>query len=275
MTTLAQAFDAFVTKVENNFTYLKSRVDSLLTSVGLKASASDLTTHTGNTTVHITSSERTAWNAKADASDLTTHTGNTDIHVTTSDKSTWNAKQDAITSTNKLSADNISDGTTNKTVTATEKTTWNGKADASDLTTHTGNTTAHITSSERTAWNAKQDALTSTQLNNIAAVANKADASALNDYYTKTEMNTLLSGKLKKEVVSTLPAVADAAENTIYLVPNSGSGSNVKDEYILVNGAFEKIGSTDTDLSGYVAIADLISILEDAEITEWDDLEES
>ena len=38
--------------------------------------------------------------------------------------------QSEITSTNKLSADLISDGTTNKTVTATEKSTWNGKQDA-------------------------------------------------------------------------------------------------------------------------------------------------
>lgn len=45
-------------------------------------------------------------------------------------------KQDKITSTNKLSADLISDGTTNKTVTATEKSTWNNKQNAiSDLST--------------------------------------------------------------------------------------------------------------------------------------------
>ncbi len=42
-------------------------------------------------------------------------------------------KQDKITSTNKLSADLISDGTTNKTVTATEKTTWNNKIDSSAI----------------------------------------------------------------------------------------------------------------------------------------------
>lgn len=38
--------------------------------------------------------------------------------------------QSEITSTNKLSADLISDGTTNKVVTATEKSTWSGKQDA-------------------------------------------------------------------------------------------------------------------------------------------------
>lgn len=43
----------------------------------------------------ISTATQTALNAKAEASDLTAHTGNTDIHVTTTDKSTWNAKMNA------------------------------------------------------------------------------------------------------------------------------------------------------------------------------------
>jgi len=39
-------------------------------------------------------------------------------------------KQDVISSTNKLSADLLSEGTTNKLVSASEKTTWNGKQNA-------------------------------------------------------------------------------------------------------------------------------------------------
>jgi flagellar basal body rod protein FlgF len=39
-----------------------------------RASASDLTAHTGNTTVHVTAAERTAWNAKADTTHATTST---------------------------------------------------------------------------------------------------------------------------------------------------------------------------------------------------------
>ena len=58
------------------------------------------------------------------------------------------------------------------------------------------------------------------------------------------------SGKITMQAVNTLPAVADAAQNVIYLVPNSGSGGNIKDEYILVNGAFELIGTTAIDISG-------------------------
>lgn len=71
----------------------KSYTDNAVAS---KANTSDLTSHTGNTTVHITSSERTKWNSKAEGdhthdqyltehqdisgkanvSDLNSHTGN-------------------------------------------------------------------------------------------------------------------------------------------------------------------------------------------------------
>ena len=51
--------------------------------------------------------------------------------------------QTEITSTNKLSADLVKDGTTNKVVTATEKSTWNGKQNAiSDLSTIRSNAEA-------------------------------------------------------------------------------------------------------------------------------------
>lgn len=60
------------------------------------------------------------------------------------------------------------------------------------------------------------------------------------------------------EVVTTLPSTGSAG--TIYLVPNSGTGQNIYDEYIWVNNAFEKIGSTAVDLSGYVQFTDLVAI---------------
>lgn len=60
------------------------------------------------------------------------------------------------------------------------------------------------------------------------------------------------------QVVSSLPATG--VKGTIYLVPNSGSGTNTKDEYIYVNNGWEKIGTTDVDLSGYVPSSDLVAI---------------
>ena len=52
--------------------------DTVLSTTGLqtemdkKANSSDLTSHTGNTDIHITTSERTAWNSKEDNSNKTT-----------------------------------------------------------------------------------------------------------------------------------------------------------------------------------------------------------
>ena len=60
------------------------------------------------------------------------------------------------------------------------------------------------------------------------------------------------------EIVQTLPSTGEAG--TIYLVSHGGTGTNVYDEYIYVNNAWEKIGTTDVDLSGYVQKTELVSI---------------
>lgn len=64
------------------------------------------------------------------------------------------------------------------------------------------------------------------------------------------------------QIVQTLPSTGE--KGVIYLVPNSGSGNNSYDEYIwITNGStskFEKIGTTDVDLSGYVRYTDLVAI---------------
>ena len=62
----------------------------LNTALGLKANTSDLTAHTGNTTVHITSGERTKWNNAA--STLASHSGNATVHITSDERTKWNGK---------------------------------------------------------------------------------------------------------------------------------------------------------------------------------------
>lgn len=101
---------------------------------------------------------------------------------------------------------------------------------------------------------------------NIDAKADKATTLAgygIADAYTKDEANTAIATAvanahhLKREIVSVLPEVSEANEDTIYMVPDAGStdaaGSNksVYTEYMLVNGAFERIGTSDVDLSNY------------------------
>jgi hypothetical protein len=84
----------------------------------------------------------------------------------------------------------------------------------------------------------------------IAAAANIATAiSALN--------------AIKISIVATLPEVGSAQTNTIYFVPNSSGSGDSYDEYMLIDGAFEKVGNTAVDLSGYLLEDDLVEITED------------
>lgn len=64
---------------------------------------------------------------------------------------------------------------------------------------------------------------------------------------------------IKFEKVESLPA--SGKDGVIYLVPNSSSISkNIYDEYIWTGSAFEKIGTTEQDLSGYLKSSDLVEV---------------
>lgn len=87
------------------------------------------------------------------------------------------------------------------------------------------------------------------------ALANGSDP-----YTTTSDVDSAIDAALADitgidfEVVQQLPQSGE--KGTIYLVPNSGSGTNTYDEYIWVEPTggtahFEKIGSTDVDLSNY------------------------
>lgn len=54
---------------------------------------------------------------------------------------------------------------------------------------------------------------------------------------------------LQIEIVDQLPSVGET--NIIYLVKKSGSAPDIHDEYVFVDGKWEKIGDTETDLSNY------------------------
>ena len=59
-------------------------------------------------------------------------------------------------------------------------------------------------------------------------------------------------------IVSELPQTGEAG--VIYLLSNSGTDSNIYDEYIWITDKFEKIGTTAVDLSGYVQESELTAI---------------
>lgn len=70
--------------------------------------------------------------------------------------------------------------------------------------------------------------------------------------YTKEEVQSLISAvnSITLQKVDSLPELGES--NVIYLVPKSGSGNDIYDEYIFIYGKPEHIGSTQVDLSNYV-----------------------
>lgn len=87
---------------------------------------------------------------------------------------------------------------------------------------------------------------------NLARFQNEMEES-IAELPTKTYVAEAVAnaGHLKREKVSALPGVSTAKENVIYMVSNSTTGDNKFDEYMLIDGAWEKTGSSDVDLTGY------------------------
>ena len=96
--------------------------------------------------------------------------------------------------------------------------------------------------------------------------ANKATTLAgygITDAYTTTQTDSKIAEAiaaaphLKRQIVESLPEVGSADANTIYMVPDDGTVSDPGEqtshykEYMLINGAFELIGTSQVDLTGY------------------------
>ena len=106
--------------------------------------------------------------------------------------------QTEITSTNKLSADLIKDGTTNKVVTATEKNTWNGKQNAiSDLATIRSGAAAGATAVQ------PGDLATVATSGSYNDLSNKPTIPTITDTYSATSGNGM-SGKAVASAISGL-----------------------------------------------------------------------
>lgn len=90
---------------------------------------------------------------------------------------------------------------------------------------------------------------------------------AMSDTSTNPVQNKIVKKYIDDEIagvvqidivpVTQLPQVGK--KGVIYLLPNTGSGTNTKDEYIWVESEsrYEKIGTTDIDLTSYLKIADI------------------
>lgn len=105
----------------------------------------------------------------------------------------------------------------------------------------------------------------------------KIDAleTSLTNVYTKTETDTAIAeaiaavDHLSREIVQTLPE--NASENVIYMVlRGDGTGQDVYNEYMCINGTWEIIGDTSVDLTDYAKKEDIVvkSVSTDFTVTE-------
>jgi len=88
-----------------------------------------------------------------------------------------------------------------------------------------------------------------------------------NDAGFITEAQAAELAQLKAEIVEELPEASEAEEGVLYLILSAnGKGKNIYDEYLLVEGELEKIGSTDIDLTGYLKEEDLEGYLKESDL---------
>lgn len=132
-----------------------------------------------------------------------------------------------------------------------------------------------ITQQDIANWNAKQAAgdyalkddlpTKVSQLTNDSEYITK-DVDNLTNYDLSTTVDTKIAtaisqiDKLEKKIVTSIEEVT--TEDIIYMVPKTESDDNdYFDEYMLINGKPELLGSTKIDLSGYVKLTDLEAML--------------
>lgn len=85
-------------------------------------------------------------------------------------------------------------------------------------------------------------------------------------YQTAQQVQSAISaaGHLKRSIVAQLPQAGSADANTVYMMKEDGAaGENVYTEWMVIEGAWERIGSTDVDLSGYLQETDMVEITDE------------
>lgn len=174
--------------------------------------------------------------------------------------------QTLITSSNKISADNVDDSSaTNKFVTSSDKTTWNGKQDvltAGASIDITNNTISVIVDSalSSTSENPLQNKVVNTGLFNLRTLINgKQDILTFDTVPTENSSNPVTSGGVYSAVVikggvyrgtfgnwSTVPSTT-----TGYTADANGNTTPLKDDYMILND-----GSGKLDDSSFLYLSD-------------------
>jgi hypothetical protein len=178
---------------------------------------------------------------KSDITGLTTRVETAEGKITTLESNVEQAQKDITSVTNTADANKA----------ALEVLNGTGEGSVSSTATAAAESAAESALSE-----AKEYA--DTGLSKKADKATTLAGYGITDAYTKGEADSAIAtavanaDHLKREIVDALPAVADADVHTIYMVKKSDAADGqAYDEYMLVNGKFEKIGDSAVNLTGY------------------------
>lgn len=109
----------------------------------------------------------------------------------------------------------------------------------------------------------------------LASVLNTKVTKSVNDlvnYYLKSETYTkaevaALIGSIQQfhyEIYNSTSSIIDPADNILYLIGPTGSGSDRYEEYVYANNSFVKIGDTSIDLSQYSTTAQMNTAINNA-----------
>lgn len=233
---------------------------------------------------------RAALDSKADKT--TTYT-KTEVDGKLSSLDTGVISVNEKTGTVVLNADDIDDTeTNNKFVSAAEKATWNGKANVSYVDTEVGKKVDKVTGKGlstndfTTTLKDKLDGIDSGAQTNVIEIIKRngtnltvtgkavdisvptklSDLTNDKTFQTEAQIISLISehGKFKREIVTELPTLAAADENTMYLTRNEQNTGY--EEWMVINGAWEILGDTAAvDFTGYIHEDD-ISLITTTEI---------
>lgn len=100
--------------------------------------------------------------------------------------------------------------------------------------------------------------------NSVTVPTNNNELTNGAGYQTASQVQSAISDAVgditgfEFQIVDSLPSTGE--NGVIYLISNSGTGQNIYDEYIWTGSAYEKIGTTDVDLSNYWSKTDLTAI---------------
>lgn len=159
------------------------------------------------------------------------------------------------TTADKEKLDGIAAGANNYTLPTASGTTLGGVKTTSTVTSASGYTPAPIIAGVPYYKDTNTTYNPATQSANglmTAADKKKLDAfGAASTYATTAYVGQQISaaGHISKKIVTALPEPSAAKDNVIYMIKKtSGSGSNLYDEYMLIDGRLEIVGDSATKI---------------------------